>query len=73
MASFKEQFLTFYKQGKSFQFSINIWLDLLGHSLVGLCAGTLIVFIRDINPMPALLLSTTVCGLWGIRSRIVKD
>jgi hypothetical protein len=73
MASFKEQFLTFYKQQKSIQFSKNIWPDLLAHSLIGLSAGALIVFIRDINPMPVLLLSTTVCGLWGIANRILKD
>jgi hypothetical protein len=70
MARFKEQLVSLLK--KDFPLSKNVWIDLLGHCMVGLVVGGVIVWVRDISPMPALLLTTTVCGLWGIRNRIAK-
>jgi hypothetical protein len=49
-----------------------MWLDLLGHGLIGLTLGTIIILIRGTNPMPTLLLLPTVTTAWGLRNYLKK-
>ena len=73
MGTFKDEIIEFYKKDNSIQFSKNLWLDLLGHALIGLTVGTIIFLIRDTNPMPTLLLLPTVTTLWGLRNHLKKN
>lgn len=72
MGTFKDEIVEFYKKDNSIQFSKNLWLDLLGHALIGLTVGTVIFLIRDTNPMPTLLFCPTVTTLWGLRNHLKK-
>lgn len=73
MGNFKNEIIEFYKKDNSIQFSKNLWLDLLGHALIGLATGTVIFLIRGTNPMPTLLLCSTVTALWGLRNHSKKN
>ena len=70
MGNFKNEIIEFYKRDNSIQFSKNLWLDLLGHGLIGLAVGTIIFLIRRTNPMPTLLLIPTVTTFWGLRNHL---
>jgi hypothetical protein len=70
MGNFKNQIIDFYKRDRTVRFSKNLWLDLLGHACIGLAVGTIMVLIRGTNPMPTLLLLTTVTTLWGLRGHL---
>ena len=72
MRNFKNQLVDFYKREGTIQFSKNLWLDLLGHASIGLAVGMVAILIRDTNPMPTLLLLTTVTTLWGLRNHLRK-
>jgi|LakMenE01Jun11ns_1017448.scaffolds.fasta_scaffold9373209_1 hypothetical protein len=72
MGNFKDEIREFYKKEDSFRFSKNMWLDLLGHGLIGLTLGTIIILIRGTNPMPTLLLLPTVTTAWGLRNYLKK-
>lgn len=50
------------------RFSSNKWTNLAIHWAIGLCVGILISVLRDIPPMPALLLCSTATAAWGWRS-----
>jgi hypothetical protein len=73
MGNFKNEIIEFYKRDNSIQFSKNLWLDLLGHGLIGLAVGTIIFLIRGTNPMPTLLLIPTVTTLWELRNHLKKN
>jgi hypothetical protein len=73
MGNFKDEIHEFYKKENSFRFSKNMWLDLLGHGLIGLTLGIVIILIRGTNPMPTLLLLPTVTTLWGLRNHLRKN
>lgn len=68
MGKVRNEIISYYKRNASLQFSKNLWLDLLVHAGIGLATGTLIFLLRGTNPMPTLLLVTTVSMLWGFRS-----
>lgn len=73
MRNFKNQLVDLYKrEGRTIQFSKNLWLDLLGHASIGLVIGIVAVLIRGTDPMPTLLLLTTVTTLWGVRNHLSK-
>jgi hypothetical protein len=69
---YKSQIIEFYKRDNSIRFSKNLWLNLLGHAIIGLTTGTIILLIRGTNPLPTLLLFMTATTLWGLRSQLKK-
>ena len=73
MENIKKELIEFYKKDNSVKLSKNIWLDLLGHALIGLTVGTIIFFIRDTNPMPTILLCTIATTLIGLRNHLKKN
>jgi hypothetical protein len=70
MGNIKKEIIEFYKKENSIQFSKNLWLNVLGHWLIGLTIGIVIFLIRGNNPMPTLLLCSTVTALWGLRTHL---
>ena len=72
MGTFKDEIIEFYKKDNSIRFSKNLWLELLGHALIGLTIGAVIFVIRGTNSMPTLLLCPTVTTLWGLRNHLKK-
>ena len=73
MGNFKDEIREFYKKEDSFQFSKNMWLDLLGHGFIGLTLGIIIILIRCANPIPTLLLLPTATTAWGLRNYLKKN
>jgi hypothetical protein len=73
MGNLKKEIIEFYKRENSFQFSKNMWLDLLGHGLIGLAIGIILFLIRGTNPMPTLLLMPTATTIWGLRNHLKKN
>jgi hypothetical protein len=72
MGNFKSEIIEFYKKDNSIRFSKILWLDLLGHTLIGLTVATTLILIRKTNPMPTLLLLPTVTTWWGLRNHLKK-
>ena len=73
MGNIKNEIIEFYKKDNSIQFSKHLWLDVTGHALIGLATGTVIFLIRGTNPMPTLLLCSTVTAFWGLRNHLKKN
>jgi hypothetical protein len=66
----KREIIEFIRKITIIQFSKNMWLDLCVHALIGLFIGTCIILIRDINPMPALMLCTTASISIGLKNHL---
>jgi hypothetical protein len=68
-----QESFAFYKRERLFQLSKHFWGNVAAHALVGLAIGGVIVWIRGIEPMPVMLLTTSVCALWGTQKRFRKN
>lgn len=72
MGNIKSQIIEFYKRENSVQFSKNLWMNLLGHALIGLTVGVVMFVIRGTNSMLTILFPMIVTTLWGLRSHLKK-